>query len=268
MNLSKPLSLVLIEDDVSECVKFKDCVNRRGDTVFVGMTSSSFEGINLVKNHLPEGVVLDLELHKGSGSGLQFLESLSETRLGLRPIVVVTTNAASNVVYNAVHASGADMVFYKGQPDYSPDMVINTLQVLRKSLLSAQMGQRLPGDMRSIESPAELEARIQDRIDTELDLIGLSPRLRGRQYLQEAIFLLLSVEKDYSESVIKQISATHKHTYTTITRAMQTAIDAAWQNSPIEDLQLHYSAKINYRTGVPSPTEFIYYYANKIRKTM
>jgi len=122
--------------------------------------------------------------------------------------------------------------------------------------------------MQSSESPEEIKARIMDRIETELDLIGISPRLKGRGYLEEAIYLLLSVEKDYSDSVVKQIAVSHKHTYTTITRAMQTAINAAWDASPIEDLQLYYSAKVNYHTGVPAPTEFTYYYANKIRKTM
>ena len=47
---------------------------------------------------------------------------------------------------------------------------------------------------------------------------------------------------------------------------MQTAINNACRKSPIEDLMLHYKARINYETGVPTPTEFIYYYAEKIRK--
>ena len=47
---------------------------------------------------------------------------------------------------------------------------------------------------------------------------------------------------------------------------MQTAINYAWRVSSIDDLMAHYKARINYETGVPTPTEFIYYYAEKIRK--
>lgn len=54
----------------------------------------------------------------------------------------------------------------------------------------------------------------------------------------------------------------------TISRAMQNAILYAWRISAIEDLTTYYTAKINYETGVPTPTEFIYYYANKIKKKM
>ena len=267
MNSTKPLSLLLIEDDVAECVKFKDCANRRNDITFVGMTGSSFEGLDLVKNHLPEGVILDLELHNGKGSGLQFLEAVKEAKLSLRPLIIVTTNVMSGIVYNSVHVSGADLIFYKGQADYSPDMVVNSILALRKSVHSVK-SDGLPVDMQSIEAPEERRLRIMDRIDTELDLIGVGAHLKGRKYLQEAIYFLLSADTDSSDSVIMQLSIDHKHAYSSIARAMQTAINAAWQSSSIEDLQVHYTARINYRTGVPSPTEFIYFYASKIRKTM
>lgn len=47
---------------------------------------------------------------------------------------------------------------------------------------------------------------------------------------------------------------------------MQTAINYAWRISSIDDLMTHYTARINHQTGVPTPTEFIYYYADKIKK--
>ena len=65
MRKNKPMPLLLIEDSVAECVKFKNCENNRTDIVFVGMTGSSIEGLRYVKTHMPEGVILDLELHRG-----------------------------------------------------------------------------------------------------------------------------------------------------------------------------------------------------------
>ena len=40
-----------------------------------------------------------------------------------------------------------------------------------------------------------------------------------------------------------------------------------WSPAP-EDLEAHYEATVNYHTGVPSPTELIYYYEQKIEKTI
>lgn len=266
MNHEKPMPILLIEDDVSECLKFKNCTNKRTDITFVGMTGSSIEGLNCVKTRLPEGIILDLELNRGKGSGIQFLSDLKTTELALRPIVVVTTNSPSEIVYNHVHDNGAALVFYKRKSDYCPDMVLNHLLVLRKSLLV--MNGELPDDLQTLESPEERRTRITQRVDTELHLIGISPKYKGRKHLYEAIGLLLSNEKGAPESVINQIATAHKTSYSAIIRTMQTAINNAWESSAIDDLSLHYTARIDVRTGVPSPTEFIHYYADKIRRTM
>ena len=46
---------------------------------------------------------------------------------------------------------------------------------------------------------------------------------------------------------------------------MQNAINRAWKTTDIDDLLRYYEARINSERGVPTSTEFIYYYANKIR---
>ena len=267
MSEKTPMSFLLVEDDVTECRRYKDYADGRTDIVFVGMTGSSFEAIRYLQTRMPEGVILDLELHKGKGSGLQFLADLKDSGMPMRPVVVVTTNSPSAVVYNHVHSNGADLVFYKRQADYNPELVINTMLSLRKSLHSVRRDD-MPDDMQTTESPEERRIRITERINTELDLIGVFVKYKGRAYLQEAIFLLISKEKDSSEAVFYQVAENHRSSYSSVARAAQTAINSAWEHSSVEDLQLYYTARVNFKTGVPSPTEFIHYYADKIRKTM
>ena len=48
-------------------------------------------------------------------------------------------------------------------------------------------------------------------------------------------------------------------------RAMQNAIHRAWKKADIEDLLKHYTAKVNSEKGCPTITEFICYYANKLK---
>jgi DNA-binding NarL/FixJ family response regulator len=267
MDKKNPMPLLLIEDDVAECINFKTCVANRSDVVFVKMTSSGPDGIKYVKTHLPEGIILDLELHKGTGSGLQFLADIKKIELSMKPLIVITTNSPSSVVYNHVHDMGADLVFYKRQTDYSHEMVINTLLALRKSLY--EVGSNgLSDDLHTIESPEEQRERIAKRIDIEMDLIGISVRYRGHTFIKDAVLLLLSKEKGSSEAVLYQVAEKNRTSYNNVLRAIQTAINKAWSISSIEDLQKHYTARININTGVPSSTEFVYYYCDKIRKTM
>ena len=53
---------------------------------------------------------------------------------------------------------------------------------------------------------------------------------------------------------------------TTITNGIKNAIIRAWRSSSVDDLLIYYTAKINYKTGIPTPMEFIYFYVDKIKK--
>ena len=50
-----------------------------------------------------------------------------------------------------------------------------------------------------------------------------------------------------------------------VERAMQNAINRAWNTADTADLLKYYTAVIKSDRGVPTITEFIYYYAQQIR---
>lgn len=111
------------------------------------------------------------------------------------------------------------------------------------------------------------EKLIAEKVNYELDLIGIASHLQGRKYLFDAITYLLSEEGENSQVSINQyLLSKHKRPTSTINRAMQNAIVRAWRVTAIEDLEKLYTAHINYNTGVPTPVEFIYYYVEKIKK--
>jgi len=271
----KPMRLLLIEDEVGDALKFTECAKRRADIRFIGMTDSSEEGLKLVKSALPEGVILDLQLVKGRGSGLQFLEILKETVLTLRPFVVVTTSNQSDAVYRLVEKLGADWFFDKAQPNYDADFVIDTLLSLRK-VLDTKQGEKSPetavqGDLRKsrdmVETPDDRRARIYQRIDTELDMVGIRARLKGREYLRECIYIKVHSFKERG-SGIEEVAANYKHSYGTLVKTMQTAIHDAWDNTDAEDLRTHYTARVSSKIGSPHVSDFIHFYADKIRNTI
>ena len=273
MDKDTPMRLLLIEDDVGDALKFTECANRRTDIKFVGMTDSGDEGLTFVKSRLPEGIILDLQLVKGSGSGLSFLEALHNANLTIRPIVVVTTSNQSNVVYRRVEELGADWFFCKTQPDYSEDFVIETLLSLRKTLFAKQKKppEAIPGELRKsgamVESPDDRRDRIYRRIDAELDLIGVLAKLKGRAYLREGIYFQIHSDKERG-SGIEHVANTFKRAYGTVVKVMQTAIDDTWSESDAEELRAHYTDRVSAKTGVPHVSDFIHFYANKIRKSI
>lgn len=258
------MRLLLIEDDTKECDIFRKIEKRREDIEFVKITDSDIEGLNVVKNQEIDGIILDLELNKGSGNanGFDFLEQLKILKLAKFPKIVVTTNVFSDSVYEYLHKNGVDIIFYKKQVNYSHDNVINTLALLKG------YNTNKPNEKLNIPDKENKMDKISDKINNELDLIGVSSHLQGRKYLHDAIYFILDKNEDTNSTVIQYLVKNYKKSSSTITRAMQNAILHAWRISSIDDLTKYYTAKVNYETGIPTPTEFVYYYADKISKNI
>lgn len=259
------MKLLLIEDDKRECDKFKDIANKRKDIEFIGITNSASHGLKLVESKNPDAIILDLELNSGEGSGFEFLQQIRKMKLDKIPKIVVTTNVYSDSVYDYLHENKVDFIFYKKQETYSIENVINTLVLLGNYKNNIETNARRTENNEDNQNAKE----ISNKINNELDLIGISTHLQGRKYFYDAIFYLLSQESSDSKISINQyLISKYKKSSSTISRAMQNAILHAWRISSIEDLEKYYKAKINYETGVPTPVEFIYYYVDKIKKTL
>lgn len=259
------MRLLLIEDDKREWEKFKNIANKRADIEFVGMTDSADEGLLLVKRKMPDGIILDLELNEGKGSGFNFLEKIKKLKLDKYPKIVVTTNVYSDSVYDYLHENKVEFIFYKKQDTYSVESVINTL-----ALLSGYKNNPKNNSKDEISSDDEENIKIMsEKVNKELDLIGISTHLQGRKYLYDAIMYLLSKESEDGRISINQyLMSKYKRASSTISRAMQNAIIHAWRVTAPDDLEVYYTASISYETGIPTPVEFIYYYVGKIKKSL
>lgn len=258
---SKPMKILIIEDDINDCNNFINCIKRRNDVELVAVTDSDLDGLRYVKTKHPEGIVLDLELNNstsGNTDSLEFLSNLKDLHLNYEPIVIVTTHVNSKRTYDILHRNGVDLILYKDHPKYSCDHVLNNFINLRKM----SSGKRINSIEEEIK---DNENKISDCIYHELDLIGVTAKLKGRQYIHDAILYLIQNENS-NINVIQHLTKVYKKSGNTITNGIQNAIIHAWRVSAIEDLTKYYTARVNYETGIPTPMEFIYYYVDKIKK--
>ena len=256
----KPMKILIIEDDVIDCNNFINCVEKRDDIEIVAITDSDIEGFQLVRAKHPEGIVLDLELNNsqtGSVDSLDFVSKIRNLKLGYEPVIIVTTHVNSKRTYSLLHRCGVDLILYKDQPKYSSEYVLNRFLSLRKE---TNVGNSC------IENKInEGKDKISELIYSELELVGITPNLKGRVYVHDAILYLLENENS-DINVIQYLTKVYKKPGSTITNGIQNAIIHGWRVSPVEDLTAHYTAKVNYETGIPTPMEFIYFYVDKIRK--
>lgn len=258
---SKPMKILLIEDDINDCNNFINCVKSRKDVELVAVTDSDVDGLRYVQTKSPEGIVLDLELNNsttGNTDSLDFLSNLKRLKLSYEPIVIVTTHVNSKRTYELLHRNGVDLILYKDHPQYSCNLVLNHFINLRKIPI-----ERVASSVEDILK--ENKDRISDCINHELGLIGITSNLKGRKYIHDAILYLIQNE-DSDVNVIKYLTTIHKKSATTVTNGIQNAIYHAWRTSPIEELTKYYTARVNYETGIPTTMEFLYYYRDKIKQ--
>lgn len=256
--MSKTLSILLVEDEPSPCQRFIDEIETRDNFNLVGITNNDLKALEYIKDNQPDILILDLELHFGSGSGLNVLCGLKDIPLQNTPYIVVTTNNSSPTTYESARELGADYIMSKHQKNYSEKYVLDFLEMISPSI-------HRKSETKSVEfnAPAkhDLEKKLSRRIMQELNQVGISPKSVGYKYLVDSIKLTM---EQPVHNLCSIIGKTYGKTESSVERAMQNAINRAWATSDIDDLLTYYTARISSSKGVPTLTEFIYYYANKL----
>lgn len=258
--MNKRLNVLLVEDDIASCKEIShEFENYPDDLMLIGTTDRSSEAFSLVTDSLPDVVILDLELHKGGGDGLSFLKQLQNSDITYLPYILITTNNISVVTHQIARNFGADFIMTKNQVGYNAKSIAEFL-INVKSVVINKRYNTLNDSI--CESETEKEKRIQKRLCAELNKVGISPKAKGYQYLIDAITI---ASKNKTSRISAAIANKYKKTQTSVERAMQNAINQAWKTSDINDLLKYYTARINPDKGVPTVTEFIYYYARIIK---
>lgn len=259
--MEKELTVLLVEDEQSECDEIAAYMDTLDDIALIGVTDRSDTALELIQDCLPDSVILDLELHHGSGNGLAMLRELRQLDLAKQPYVLITTNNSSAVTYDAARRLGADFIQSKHQAGYCSKTAVDFLRMMGPTILAQPTHTPAAGSLKS-DSPEKIRKRITQRICAELNQIGISTKVMGYQYLVDAIYIVM---QGPTYKLCSIIGNKYGKTDSSVERAMQNAIAKAWKTMPIDDLFQHYTARISSEKGVPTVTEFIYYYANKIK---
>lgn len=257
--MTRNLSILLVEDDQSACEEIKNYIDSLDDVSLSGVTNEAEKALEMVRELLPDAIILDLELHQGGGNGLTFLQNLHQMSLPLTPYVLITTNNSSSVTYDCARDMGADFIMFKHQSDYTSKGVVDFIRMMKNMIFSKADA---AADQKTAESAEQRTKRITRMITLEMDRIGINPKAVGYAYLMDAIQLVIDGQ---THNLCPIIGKKYCKTDSSVERAMQNAINRAWRTSDIDDLLKYYTAKIRSDKGVPTITEFVYYYARKIK---
>ncbi|MCL2445654.1 MAG: response regulator [Oscillospiraceae bacterium] len=254
--MNRPLTVLLVEDDITECTRFEDYIDGLDDVHLVAITNDAEKALEHAIDFQPDAIILDLELHQGSGDGLSFLYDLRQAVLPYSPYILITTGVIHPMTHEQARDLGAAFIMVKRQAKYSAEGVVDFLRKIKSNIQDSRNKVAPAPDL-----PGAKEKRLLTRIVAEMDYVGISPKLIGRNYLIE--YILILIEKS-SDNPIVEISRRHGKTEKSVKNAMQNAINVTWYNTDIDDLEKHYTARIRSDKGVPTIAELVYYYRDKI----
>lgn len=255
----RELTILLVEDDKKSCREIENYCDTVEETQLMGVTGNSSEALKMTQQMLPDVVILDLELHLGGGNGLFYLQGLKALNLPKKPYILITTNNSSIITLEQARTLGADFILAKYESEYSAQYVIEFLRMMKATILSAASSS---ADSADIVSEDQRNRRLTQRIQRELDLVGISPKAIGYRYLIDAILLTFL---EPAPNICRKLSEKYKKTDVSIERAMQNAINRAWRTSDPDDLLTHYKARVRSDKGVPTMMEFVYNYVNLLK---
>jgi DNA-binding NarL/FixJ family response regulator len=261
------LSVLVVEDDEQELEKFKTYVSeskRKSDIELVGITNSDMEGLKIAKKSRPEIIILDLYLDSGVGNQKStfFIRNLRKQVPDYDPVIIGNTSYSNDLCLEILKHDGLATIFHKTSENHSMKEIFAHAKVLHehKQAVRAFKTENQENDEVDTKDPVEL-------INLELDKIGIGHHLVGRQYIVDAVVFLVDY-KGRKVSCIKQLVKKHKKAHNTISQNITQAIMYAFSSQPLPVLQRCYKAPIRYDTGIPTPNEFLFYYADKIRELL
>lgn len=256
------LKILIIEDDINICSEYRKTIGNSNSLSLVNITNSSSKGLKYLKENNPDVVILDLELHKGSGSGIEFLQGIKAATTVYVPYIIVATNNTSSVTLEFVRSLGADYIFSKYEEDFSVDKVLNFIISLSNVIQSKHSISVFEDDSVSVKST---DKQIHSFLSTTLNKIGILPKLKGHDYLIKAIMMVANdCGCNYTEIIAKEV----KKSIPSVERAMQNAIKQAWTKTDIDTLQKYYSGHFSFNQSCPTLKEFVFYYADYIKHTI
>ena len=259
MELKK--SFIVVEDEEYICEQYRSQVKEHENLYLIDTTNNAPDALKLVMDYTPDAVVLDIELNQGNGDGFSFLDDMKETCVGRKPLIIVVTNLISSYIHKRIHEKGGDYIITKSKPDYSVELVLNTID----SLVSiSSLDKSRQAELAKMMAKQEYAMRLKKKIAAEMDMIGMKPSLKGARYIKEAIEMNVEERRDNTKALLAE---KYSVTVDSIEKAMRHAIEVTWKNDP-ETLLFHYTAPIDSKRGAPSPAEFVYYYVDKIKREL
>ncbi len=254
---------IMVVDDNKEFVKILTTfINGEQDMEVVCSSFDGLNAINLVKEHNPDVILLDIIMPEKDG--LAVLEEVRE-KIDTKPLVIMMSAIGQEKITQKAVSLGA--TYYVVKPfdlttltDRIRELVGNT----SNSIFERAKGEYVFKPQNNTKKMAPIEVRVTNLIHD----VGVPAHIKGYQYLREAI--IMSVENEevinaVTKTLYPTLAKSFKTTPSRVERAIRHAIEVAWNRGQIEVHDKIFGYTVNSNKGKPTNSEFIAMLADLLR---
>lgn len=257
----KPICKVLLFTSNSETAEnYRHCFDQSEDFDLVDVSDNLIEAQDTIGRFDVQILIMDLEKPEQLDTVIQMVDAFYTVLSSFKPFILVITDLHDKKTFDKIHNVGTDFIISKSKPDYSVQLAVDFLRLVFKA-------PKTP-----CRSHHDYYPRMLKIIFEELDAAGINPSHIGYQYLAEAILLFLEGKHI---GYCYTLGSRYEKNATSVTRAMQNAIDYAWRRVLLDptsyDKWYMYSHPLPHipthsKRGIPTVSEFIHYYVKKINE--
>lgn len=254
--MHEEIKIVLVDDNKEFCELVKEYLDQQEDMRVVGVAYNGIEGLELIKEHQPDVVILDIIMPHLDGIGV--LEELNRQGTVQNQKIIMLTAFGHEEVTQRVVELGAS--YYIMKPFDLEKLVDRIGQLMNpaQSAINFVSGVAL--------APKKKDVSI--RITEIMHQIGVPAHIKGYLYLREAIEmvtkeveLLGAITKELYPMVAKKFNTTPSR----VERAIRHAIEVSWERGNAKAINNIFGHSVTTESGKPTNSQFIAKIADKLR---
>jgi len=252
--MSDKIKVVLADDNAAMLETLQTAVASVKDVSVVGKATNGVDALELVRQHQPEVLTLDLVMPVMDGiSVLRTLRTLPVSQ----PEVIVISALASEDVVREVMSLGASYYMVKPVDVDCLRRRLNELTHASTELVPKTFRARDMGALRSLD----------EEITSIFLTIGIPAHIKGYHFLREGVKMVMA-QPELINSITKELYPGIADRFNTsaskVERAIRHAIEVAWTRGRIEKINQIFGYNIYSKNDKPTNGEFIALMADKL----
>ena len=253
---------IAIVDDNKEMVDLLSSItDAELDIEVVGKAYNGNDAITMIREKMPEIVLLDLILPGCDGFAVMN-NILNDESLGNHPSFIVISAAVDERIIHETFKLGA--VYYFIKP-FDNSSLINRIKTIASGVQEEYS--TCPSEI-IIPKRYVNDDIIEDDTTRMLHELGVPAHIKGYNYLRECIIMAYK-EPDVLNCITKVLYPTiakqHDSTPSRVERAIRHAIEVAWSRGDIQTLTYYFGSTVDKFKGKPTNSEFIALLADRLR---